>query len=168
MTAPGELAAELDPGRLAGVVVGVWRALLGADDLAPGDAAVADTPSAGRAAARVGARVAIDGAWQASVVLACSPAAADELTRAVAGLPAHRLPDPDDVADALGELVNILGGAVKSLLPGPAVLGLPVTGAPPQGDDTGCPVAVRWRGHLLSLTVQPTRRGTGATAEVQQ
>jgi chemotaxis protein CheX len=33
---------------------------------------------------------------------------------------------PEDVRDALGELANIIGGNVKSLMPEPAALSLPV------------------------------------------
>ena len=33
--------------------------------------------------------------------------------------------EPDEVADAAGELVNIIGGNLKTLLPTPSKLGLP-------------------------------------------
>jgi chemotaxis protein CheX len=68
--------------------------------------------------------VRISGSWGAEVRLGCSA----ELARAAAGvmfgLPSDEV-TPADVADALGELTNILAGNLKSLLPGVNALGLP-------------------------------------------
>jgi chemotaxis protein CheX len=64
--------------------------------------------------------------------------------------------DDEDVADALGELANVLGGNIKSVLPGESRLGLPQIGvAPPHGrlDDVRSLVG-QWRGNFLTITVQ--------------
>jgi hypothetical protein len=64
--------------------------------------------------------------------------------------------DDEDVADALGELANVLGGNIKSVLPGESRLGLPQIGsAPPRGrlDDVRSLVG-QWRGDFLTITVQ--------------
>ena len=64
--------------------------------------------------------------------------------------------DDEDVADALGELANVLGGNIKSVLPGPSALGLPQIGtAPATGrlDDVRR-VDGQWRGQSLTITVQ--------------
>jgi hypothetical protein len=64
--------------------------------------------------------------------------------------------DDEDVADALGELANVLGGNIKSVLPGPSALGLPKIGsAPPTGPLTDVRrVHGQWRGQSLTITVQ--------------
>jgi chemotaxis protein CheX len=64
--------------------------------------------------------------------------------------------DAEDVADALGELANVLGGNIKSVLPGESRLGLPQIGsAPPRGRlDDVCALAGQWRGNFLTITVQ--------------
>src|SRR3546814_11558410 len=36
---------------------------------------------------------------------------------------------PEDVTDAIGELVNMIGGNVKSLMPEPSILSLPMVAA---------------------------------------
>ncbi|RLV48786.1 chemotaxis protein CheX [Nocardioides mangrovicus] len=65
-------------------------------------------------------------------------------------------PTTEDVADALGELVNVLGGNLKSMLPGPSTLSLPVTvtgevAPPSHAEEQGRCVAVL-DGRPISLT----------------
>lgn len=72
--------------------------------------------------------IGISGSWQGSVVL-CVPA-----QHAVVAAEAMFAADPgsldaSEVADALGELTNMVGGNIKSLLPEPNALSIPsVTG----------------------------------------
>ncbi len=73
-------------------------------------------------------------------------------------VPAPAELDDEDVADALSELANVVGGNVKAVLPGPSVLGLPEVGpVPPAGSpaDT-CRVDAQWRGRPLVIAVQGT------------
>lgn len=70
--------------------------------------------------------VAISGAWQGWVTLELPAAAAERAAAAMLGHAAGDRPEPEDVADALGELANMIGGNVKSLVPAPSTLGLPV------------------------------------------
>ena len=49
--------------------------------------------------------------------------------------------DEEDVADALGELANVVGGNVKAVLPGPSVLGLPEVGTAPNPATRPTPAA---------------------------
>jgi chemotaxis protein CheX len=68
--------------------------------------------------------VSITGAWEGAVTLDCSA----QLARKLAAVMMRQEPEQtscDDIADALGELTNILGGNVKRLLPGPSRLTLP-------------------------------------------
>jgi chemotaxis protein CheX len=96
------------------------------------------------------------GPWTGTVVLSCGRLAALQLTRALLREHAPAELDEEDVADALGELANVVGGNVKAVLPGPSVLGLPEVGVAPRipsPADT-CRVAVQWRGHPLTISVQ--------------
>ena len=104
----------------------------------------------------VSAWVDIIGPWHGSVVLTCSPATAEALTECVLMTRPPTVVDAEDVADALGELANVLGGNIKSVLPGESKLGLPQVGtAPTHGslDDVRALVG-QWRGNYLTITVQ--------------
>lgn len=70
------------------------------------------------------ATVHISGSWNGLVILSCSTTLA---RRAAAAMFEMSVDDLDDleVADALGELVNIIGGNLKCLLPEPSQLSLP-------------------------------------------
>ena len=74
------------------------------------------------------ASVAIRGEWDGVVTLEMAPEAAWRATQQM--LPHHRV-DHEDVRDALGELVNMIGGNIKSLLPSGCTLGLPVVSTTP-------------------------------------
>ena len=104
----------------------------------------------------VSAWVDIHGPWTGSVVVTCAPVTAEELTESVLMTRPPEVVDDEDVADALGELANVLGGNIKSVLPGESRLGLPQIGtAPPRGrlDDVRS-LAGQWRGDFLTITVQ--------------
>jgi chemotaxis protein CheX len=104
----------------------------------------------------VSAWVDIIGPWNGSVVLTCAPATAAALAESVLMTRPPTVVDDEDVADALGELANVMGGNIKSVLPGPSSLGLPQIGsAPPTGQLTDvCRVTGQWRGQSLTITVQ--------------
>jgi chemotaxis protein CheX len=72
----------------------------------------------------VTASVSVTGAWRGHVLVSCSDAASRNAAAALLGIELDEVTD-DDVADALGELANIIGGNVKSLLPEPCALSLP-------------------------------------------
>ena len=69
-------------------------------------------------------RVSVTGPWQGCVLLACPTELARNAASAMFDLPAEQLTD-DEVADALGELTNMIAGNLKSLLPGPSRLSMP-------------------------------------------
>jgi chemotaxis protein CheX len=68
--------------------------------------------------------VSVTGAWRGHVLISCSEGASRNAAAALLGIELDEVTD-DDVADALGELANIIGGNVKSLLPEPCALSLP-------------------------------------------
>jgi chemotaxis protein CheX len=69
-------------------------------------------------------RVTVTGEWQGNVLLSCPAQLARMAASAMFDLPAEQL-DDEQVADALGELTNMIGGNIKSLIPGPSRLSMP-------------------------------------------
>ncbi len=67
--------------------------------------------------------VQIDGAWHGALVMRCPMPLARTLAAQM--FQADSQPDLDEVRDALGELANMLGGNVKTLLPAPSQISLP-------------------------------------------
>jgi chemotaxis protein CheX len=117
--------------QIVGITQDVWSSFTGRPvDAGPGDAALDGGD------VTVG-RVAVTGGWRGWVLLACATRLARTAAAAMFDRPAETLTD-DEVADALGELTNMIGGNVKSLLPGPSRLSMPAvtvgasaTGPPP-------------------------------------
>jgi chemotaxis protein CheX len=72
----------------------------------------------------VTACVHLTGDWEGSVVLEASPQLALDGTATMFDMPAQAIGD-EEMADALGELANIVGGGIKGLLPGSCRLSLP-------------------------------------------
>lgn len=103
---------------LRGIVWQVWTAYLHCTP------EVEDSPEPMPDTADVTASIGLAGAWDGLVVLRCGLSAAGEVAGAMLDVePAAA--NADDRIDALGELVNILAGNVKSLLPKPSHLSLP-------------------------------------------
>ena len=154
MTAPETtqpISALLDPSLVQSIADEVWPTLVG-----DGEAFVpVPVPPPAEV---VSAWVDIFGPWNGSVVVTCAPATAEALTQSVLMFHPPADVDDEDVKDALGELANVLGGNIKSVLPGESRLGLPQIGsAPPTGRlDDVCRVTGQWRGQFLTITVQGT------------
>jgi chemotaxis protein CheX len=106
--------------QLRGIVWQVWTAYL---DSEPG-VRTAPEPGPDADPAEVTASVGISGACNGLTVMRCSRSSAAMIAGAMLDIEpatAH----VDDLTDAVGELVNILAGNVKSLLPQPSHLSLP-------------------------------------------
>ncbi|HEY1134133.1 MAG TPA: chemotaxis protein CheX [Nocardioides sp.] len=119
-------------------------------------------PGAPAAAAVVSGSVGVTGTARATVTVELDEAAAGRVAVLMLGL--DGIPAPEDVADAVGELVNMIGGNVKSLLPEPSVLSLPVVtagrvlGAADPVVDLHClwgPHPVRVTVHVPTSTTSP-------------
>ena len=144
------LAGELiDEGTVQGIADEAWLALMGEDEI------LVPIP-AGPAVDPLSSWVEIVGPWNGAVVLTTGRATAEELARCLLREHAPEVLDDEDVADALGELANVIGGNVKAVLPGPSVLGLPEVGAAPTIGDPAdaCRVDAMWRGQPFSVSVQ--------------
>ena len=66
----------------------------------------------------------VSGEWNGSVFLQCDLAVAAAAAEAMFAAEPGTL-SPEEVSDALGELTNMVGGNVKSLLPAPSKLSVP-------------------------------------------
>jgi hypothetical protein len=139
----------MDDATVQAIAEEAWTALVGEDELLvplPGDLP-ADV---------VSAWVNVVGPWTGTVVLTTGAQTAADLTRALLGDTAPELLDHEDVADAFGEIANVVGGNVKAALPGPSALSLPEVGDGPavRNPADQLRVDVLWRGQPLSISVQ--------------
>jgi hypothetical protein len=143
------ITALIDEATVEAIATEAWVALVGEDEVlvpVPGDLP-ADVLSAW---------VDVVGPWTGSVVLTTGRQTAADLTRALLGQAAPELLDHEDVADAFGEIANVVGGNVKAALPGPSTLGLPQVGEAPgvRNPEDVCRLEVLWRGQPLVVSVQ--------------
>jgi hypothetical protein len=143
------ITALIDEATVRSIADQTWTALVGGGELL--------VPLAGPLPADASsAWVEIVGPWTGSVVLTTGRQTAADLCRAVLGDAAPPLLDHDDVADAFGEIANVIGGNVKAALPGPSALSLPEVGDRPAVRDPAdvVRVDVLWRGQPLAISVQ--------------
>ncbi|SDF88082.1 chemotaxis protein CheX [Klenkia brasiliensis] len=154
MSAP--ITALIDGETVTAVAGEVWSALVGEEELLLPRAVPVDGPSSW---------VTVTGPWDGVVVLTCAASGTADLARSVLQLDDDEQPTAEDVDDVLRELANILGGNVKSLLPGPSALGLPETGPAPlrAEDEDTCRVSASWRGHDLAITIQGASEAPATT-----
>jgi len=132
------------------IAADVWACYLG------------DADSLGRSMARIGgvsgyvATIGITGTWNGHVILELSSVAA---VRAARAMVATDDVSSADISDALGELVNMVGGNIKGLVPQPSALGLPLVfhgaGVPALGRDvvSTCVADLDWLGEPLRISV---------------
>jgi hypothetical protein len=160
----------IDEPTVASIAADAWIALVGEDELL--------VPLAGELPDDVlSSWVDVVGPWTGSVVLTTGRQTAADLTRALLGETTPGLLEHEDVADAIGEIANVVGGNVKAALPGPSALSLPDVGEAPAVRNPAdvCRVDVLWRGQPLTISVQgalpplpaarPHNRGTTALTE---
>jgi hypothetical protein len=144
------LISELiDEATVESIAQEAWISLVGEDEVLvplPGDA-VADP---------VSSWVDVVGPWTGSVVLTTGRRTAEELTRALLREHSPDVLEDEDVADAFGEIANVVGGNVKAALPGPSGLSLPDVGPAPALRNPAdlCRIDVQWRGEPVSICVQ--------------
>jgi chemotaxis protein CheX len=144
-------APDLTLDSLVAVTTDVWSCFLAAtDELFP---AFEPHVELGRGYV---SSVTVTGEWNGHVVLELTDESAHRAARAMVG--ADDLA-PEDVVDAVGELVNMIGGNLKGLVPAPSQLGLPMVvkgDAEPQpgGDVLFASVAdLDWVGQPLRVSV---------------
>ncbi|MGY1834786.1 chemotaxis protein CheX [Blastococcus sp. SYSU DS0510] len=139
----------IDEATVESIAAEAWVALVGEDEVLvplPGDLPV-DILSGW---------VDIVGPWTGSVVLTTARSTAEELSRALLREATPAALDDEDVADAFGEIANVVGGNVKAALPGPSALSLPQVGNAPlvRNQADVCRIDVLWRGEPVAISVQ--------------
>lgn len=90
-----------------------------------------------------------------AAVLTDTPTAHD-LTRALLGMGADEPVGPEDLADAFGEVANVVGGNVKALLPSQGTLTLPQVAAelpPVPGAALTHELRLDWHGRAIVVVV---------------
>ena len=112
----------------------------------------------GNDAHAMAACIRITGAWNGAIVLDC-PVEVARLAASVMFGAAQASVTNSDLRDAVAELVNMIGGNFKALLPGRCYLSLPAT---VQWDGISCRLpdctelgrlAVTCEGHVMSIAV---------------
>ena len=139
----------IDEATVQSIAEDAWIALVGEDELL--------VPLPGKLPSDViSSWVDVVGPWTGTVVLTAGRQTAADLTRALLGDASPEILDHEDVADAFGEIANVVGGNVKAALPGPSGLSLPEVGDAPAVRNPAdlCRVDVLWRGEPLSISVQ--------------
>lgn len=145
-------AVDPQPDDLNAVVDEVWSTFIGAEEpLLPHPGPDWSEITGWSAAAT------ISGGWQGMVVISLPDRLAFDVTNRMLGLDPAQKPITADVTDAVGELVNIIGGNVKSLVPGPSTLSLPVVvhGTVSHSSDLVgvCCLDFEWAGQPIQVSV---------------
>lgn len=151
---------ELHTADLRRITADIWCATLGLS-------LTAEEGTADPSGAHVTGRVEITGEWTGAVIVQCTPSLARRASGQMFGASVDDVSE-DDVRDTVGELANITGGNVKSLLgTGHCQLSLPEVSTLDEGAPTGGDVvdrvASRCDGELLVVTV--LRRASTAHGE---
>lgn len=113
------------------------------------------------------ASVSVTGEWNGMVAIEMTADGAHRVTCGMLGMdPETDEPAEADVVDAFGELVNMVGGNVKSLVPGPSQLSLPCVAAGQfaHGNDEVelVRLAFAWGDEPLAVTVHSATPGRTA------
>ena len=96
------------------------------------------------------------GDWAGRASLTTSTATAHDLARALLDLGPDEVVTALDLVDAFGEVANVVGGNLKSLLPTPGALSLPQVAAHVPADDAAMLVQetrLAWRGSAIVFSV---------------
>jgi chemotaxis protein CheX len=156
------LAPELHD--VADVVGQVWSSFLGEEQpLLPTYVEVGTPFDAENAWS---AAVSTSGGWEAIVTVELSAGLAFSLTRLMMAFGEDEELEDADVADAVGELVNMIGGNIKSLMPGPSALSLPAVAAGRAAHPSGATEISRfdgqWAGEPVRVSVLTLSSTTSA------
>lgn len=161
------LALEPTLGDVHAVVEEVWTTFLGSDEpIVPDPGHPSSPASAADPLPRAdawSAAITVSGAWEAQVTVRLTPAGALGVTARMLACEEADCSD-EDLRDALGELVNMVGGNIKSLMGGPSVLSLPLVGSGDLSPGSHlvelCCLDLTWRGDPVRVTVHVPPNGT--------
>ena len=100
------------------IVKNIWDSILGLE-IEP-----VEDPVPGESRYMLTSYIFIFGAWEGALSLDCSKEFASQASSIMFDIPAEKL-KAEDIQDTMGELANMLGGNIKSLLPKPCRLSFP-------------------------------------------
>lgn len=115
-TIPAQVGPPVTTEQIVGIAQDVWSSLLGLELVEVGVETIEGRSVTGC--------VTINGAWQGSVQLRAPESVARTAAAAMFMMAEDELSEAE-IGDALGELTNMIGGNIKSLLPEPSRLSLP-------------------------------------------
>lgn len=97
----------------------------------------------------------ISGDVAARTVISTNRGTVAEIARALFMMTAAEQVSPEDLVDAFGEVANVIGGNVKSLIAEAGTLSLPTVAdrAPGAGVELLHHVALDWDGHRLAVDI---------------
>ena len=101
------------------------------------------------------AHIEIRGGWHGRLRLTCDSAGAAQIAAARLGMGPDEPGDEPDVHDAVGEVLNVVGGSVKGAIGGSMTLGLPgvrASASPPSSEES---LVVSWRGAPVYVQIVP-------------
>lgn len=142
---------QLSSDDVAQIVTEVWSSMLGIDAERLDGRPEIEGPA-------VAGSVGVSGAVEAQISLEMNADAARQVAGLMFGMEVDEVSD-DDVADAVGELTNMVGGNVKSLIADSGMLSLPVVaqGKPPTLRVVGGQILLQDRyladGNVILVTV---------------
>lgn len=144
--------ATLDVADLNQILEDVFSSFVGTVRPGPGETALDDSPT------WIEAFVAISGTWHGEVVLSVLGSSAEEFALAMLGAESGDI-TLEDRADALCELVNMIGGQVKGTLSPGCRLGLPLLRMRQRGQAVAATTDLYltsrvWEGHPLRVAVR--------------
>ena len=103
----------------------------------------------------VQAQIELRGDWNGRLVLTCDSDVAAQIAGAMLGCSPEEVLPPEDVNDAVGEVLNVVGGSVKGALAGVSALGLPGVAACTEPPPPGECLVVAWREAPVYVQVVP-------------
>ena len=109
------LAEQLDS-----VMISVWETMIGSDI----KSTAVRSPWKGETEMAMMACIQITGGWEGAVTIGCTASHARHMAETMFCMEPGEAAE-DEVLDAFGELVNVVGGNVKAILAGSADLSLP-------------------------------------------
>jgi len=134
-----------------GIIQDTWTSTLGFQ---------VDRPASGEFSAigAISVCVKISGAWDGEVRLHCSPLLARLIAAAIFQIEADEV-GSYEILDALSELIHIIGGNLKALLPQPVIVSLPSLPGPADWAQTTpqwqrvCRLTLMSEGHPFVVTI---------------
>lgn len=158
------------PVDLGEILEQVWRSFLDGEIIATtGGAAVPSVGFGDDPTPPMVASVSIGGGWTGHLMIMTGGACASEIAANM-----FQMDEGDvstaEVADALGEIANMVGGSVKGMIGVPATLSLPqvvldASALINPDARTVVTVCARWNGHPLEVSLWERSRGSSDTGK---